>query len=365
MVATVAPLLLPPLLAAPIVFYFFRHWMLTALIVLAPLPAALVGMAVNWQDFIGLGSFDYFSGMIVAGLMADEYVIAFAGGESKRLSMRSANRRILPTLAAFAISGVITLVWVGTAVPDAWLFLMRIFGLGLTLTFVSVVGLMQLSQALSYDEAFIAHTNRFREKAERLFDRLLVLTQPRWAFSISGIAIVLSAIALFGFGPDVLQKSVFGKNLFAGPILLATLVACIAATVRNWRVTLASVLVMAWVILIRSPFPQFQPETAIFVLCLASQIAIYARSGDEMIIAVGRTLTRSGLGVAAMVSVLIPFVAAELIEFHGFAHPMARTTLAAGMIDLLAALVFLPSFAVAIETLCPRRETLEARYRVH
>ena len=85
MVATAALLIVPLVCAAAIVFFLFRHWLLMALIMLAPLPGLFVYFAASLRwDFPSPNAaayyFAYLFGVVAAGLIADEFVLARAGG---------------------------------------------------------------------------------------------------------------------------------------------------------------------------------------------------------------------------------------------------------------------------------------------
>src|SRR5262249_5320193 len=54
------------------------------------------------------------------------------------------------------------------------------------------------AQYLNYSEQFIARANRAREWGERQAELLLWVTQTRWSLSVTGMAMVLAAIAFFG-----------------------------------------------------------------------------------------------------------------------------------------------------------------------
>ena len=366
MVATAALLIVPLVCAAAIVFFLFRHWLLMALIMLAPLPGLFVYFAASLRwDFPSPNAaayyFAYLFGVVAAGLIADEFVLARAGGESGHDALKSTRWRQLDVLAASGAVTAFTLSRFGAHIDFLWASVTEALAIGLSL--LSVASVLQLAQFLPFDEEFIARTNRFRELAERMVDRLLPIAQPRWAFAFTGIALVLATTIAFrldtAFLYDWLSTGALRWALFIG-----AMAACLIAVTQDWRTAVASLVTITVVV-----FPVFLigfsvlslQAPSLFGFCfllvasVASQTARYARGGDEMGIATVRTLTRSTLGIGVLGAAL--WTAPLLyLTFNFFFIAIS---------GVLGALVLLPAFAVTIETLFPHRETLEARYRVH
>ena len=225
-----------------------------------------------------------------------------------------------------------------------------------------------VASLLRFNEAFIARTNRARERREWLISFFAMLSVPRWAFTTVGITAVLSTVIYFDKSFAPLWQTV------GVPFAIAfTVVGVLGAIVmRNWRCVfscavppfLASI-IGAWVIMELGVAPDSVREIAPavvlmvgsaigagFIYFLATPTTAYQRAGDPMIIAFSRALNETGaviiilgIGLALPMLVFLPGLAL-LPLFH-----------------IIGALVLFPAIATALDDLFPRRRSLEELYR--
>jgi hypothetical protein len=358
--STIAYLIVSLLVAAAFLFGLLRHAVLTALTVLGPLAGYLIvkaAAAAGW--LIAPHLVPVLGGLLVAGLMVDEFVVARAGGDSAASAMRSASRDVPVLLAVVVLWALCSFAQHVTEADSAVAAAKN--GVSLLIVLAVVVSVLQLARFLPFGEDFIARTNRFREKAERLVDRLLIVSQPRWALSLCGIAAVLLTVVAFrrdhGQAIDLTPASLLWPAIFLIALLF------LSAVVRDWRLALAGSL--AWALAFALSFPDSTILPMLLVGVAISRIAPHLRAGDEMSLAVSRALSRSGLGLAVVsLAAFAAFLTlAVAFRFTGEYRPFH--VLRVGATGFLCPLIFLPAFAVTIETFFPRRGTLEARYRVH
>ncbi|HEY1632230.1 MAG TPA: hypothetical protein VGF56_13015 [Rhizomicrobium sp.] len=207
-------------------------------------------------------------------------------------------------------------------------------------------------------EGFIAASNRARESWQRLFDRLALLAQTRWGWSLSGVAAVLAALGWFGL------------RLHLRPIevgVVAIQLALFFVVTRDWRRGLAAIFACVplalFAVWIAAPARDSQFLWPLVLVLGTTMIAlqsgtasVFLRRGDDMATASVRALERIGPAL-----VLVTAIAAALFAVLAPAHvatPLAMLAMGAGV------LLFEPAFAGAIENVFPRKAAIEARYRL-
>ncbi len=343
--------------AAAIAFFHIRHFWLSVLAAIAPLPGLLVTSALAGAMPVPAAS--YALGLVVAIFIADDIAERVAEGVSPRVSAIGTLTdlgAVLSTIVAVGLSILLVLHWqtgagllaLGTIAP----VLAAIFGVSLA------------APSLRFGESFVTGFNRVRERDERLVTPLLLVAHPRWGASVAGSSIVVCALGYFGSSSPG-HQGVWMIMLLA--VLIVT--AFTFLFVRNWRRTCAVILSLVpavlsafWAIARLRERVDLVEITVVSLsgLALASFVAAqamrYRNSGNDTPLASARAMERtSGIVVTAA-------VAAVFAMAVGSQSPVVPIVLL--FFSALAAVLFQPAIAVSIETLFPRRETIEARYRV-
>jgi hypothetical protein len=219
-----------------------------------------------------------------------------------------------------------------------------------------------LVRLLPFGEEFIARANRLRERREHWLDRLSFVVQPRWGWSVGGIAMIFAVLGLFGGGT-------FGSvwPFAASTVLLVTgIVAAVIAyaAIRDIRRMTAFSLTMLvligiahWVgkrvMVTESDLSLSLAIAAIPALVMAAQSAALAREGDNVAVATLRSLERFAMSLAF-------FCLAAALTCSALGAPAAAILIPAGGIG---ALIVFPALTTALYDLFPRRVSLDA-YRI-
>ncbi len=348
--------------ALAVAWFHLRHLPLAVLAVGMPLlgaAAALLVPAIGTVHIFTGASF----GILFALLIADEIVLRVSGGEPRREAAASAWRRYRTPLLLYTFASLVAPLT------------MRNYALAAAIAggALFAFGTMRLAFLMPFGEDWITRANRFREWAERGAGALAPVTRPRYGFSVAGIALVLTVIAVSQW------RGVFAPNLLSHAVPLGgTLVAALVAgavALRDWRGVLSAVLAAAplvaatlWLSLRQAGFatdPSALVVTTFMAGCVllfvgASFSAGYSREGDDATLASARMLNRHAVGFALTGMALCAGLALASLG----APEILPGLLALDLLGIAAALLFQPAFLIVIETLFPRRATLEARYRV-
>jgi hypothetical protein len=344
--------------AAAIGFVHLRHFWLAALAAFAPLPGLLVAIAVTGEA--SATAANYTLGLIVALFAADAFAMRSAQGVPADEATRGAFEDFgAAAVAIFAVALFIPFVlhWAfGEISRSAFAASASVSAAGLIVPLAA--------SALIHDENFVTRFNRTREREERLVTPLLAVAHARWGASIAGVAAVVCVLGYFGsWASHIVQN---------WQLALTWAVLCAVAafwTSRDWRRTIAMVLSLVPVVLmalwtatrLRALVGGGSSAIVILggfalVLFVASTAARYARSGNGTAMASARAMERkSGVVVTAALASIFA-IAAGTSNSAVFIVMFVFST--------VAAVLFQPALAISIETLFPRRETIEARYRV-
>jgi hypothetical protein len=226
-----------------------------------------------------------------------------------------------------------------------------------------------LARWLPYSENFIAAANSARETRERWIDRLSFVSQARWGVSLSGIAIVLGAIAFFGERSLRLQGGPSWIVLRCALVGLAVFVV-FALALRNWRLAIAEIMTLFFAILFglwafsASPMPVLPEDCLVFaiavaisavpMLLLASTVDTFLRGGDDTATALSRAIQQSGPGaVLASITAAVPWF---IVTVSG---GIARYEFATASAAIAGTVLIFPAFAGAIYLLFPRYRSVE------
>lgn len=220
---------------------------------------------------------------------------------------------------------------------------------------------------LPYSEDFIARANAARERRERLFEHMSGLSETRWSFSVSGIAMVLAAVALFGIRGLHVPVYWRGATGFAGSAVLLAVV--FAAIARNWRLALAAILAVMLVALLTSWMlaridSRFVIPLELWLLVVPALVPMslfilrmsrHLTRDENPPLAVARTLGEQG--PATFVAFLALTAAATVDALRsGLVMPVLFMPAFAG---LAAALLFFPAFGNTLYWLLPRYRSVD------
>ena len=353
-------------LAAAMAFVPLRHVVLAAIVALAPVPGMLAAVAfgatLTTSGFLAVYAFGHLAASIVAGEAKRHVLDGRERGEAAGLTLR---RVAIPMLVA-AMAGGAFLV--------AWLFRREAaLGLGaaaeIASAAVSVLAIVPLvASVLPFGEGFHTAANRAAERREEVLRLSTRVVEPRWALSLSGVALVMAVLGWFGMAHSALLAQ---PALWRASALGAFLIAF--ALGRDWREALAAMLALATLVLLglwlwgrATGRPTLTTLIEIAAVIAASglvmSVALASRQrfragGDESAIARLRALEGLSLsplfGAAGAAVALLPWVVV-----HGSLATLAVLFLLAGV----AALLLQPAIATALEAVVPRRRSLGQLY---
>lgn len=335
-----------------IAYVQFRHFVLALLVALAPLPG---GMVAVWLG-AGPPALVYLAGYFIATFLAALISARICEGEDVKAATGHAWRSGRAIYFGSAALGVLT-----AGLPSV---------LALKIEGSEVVGAIFIScicsalvipcaRIVSFSSEFVTRANRAREARERWLDRLSFVIQPRWGWSIGGIALIFAILGFFGAHWSVAAKSL---NLFTGVALISIGVGYLF--VRDVRRLLAFVLSAAVLFLILMwigagaslpawPCLLLMSVTATPLLVMAMQSSAFAREGDNAAVASLRafesfaaTIAIYGVGAALALLVACPVSTSALL-----------------ICGVLAALIVLPALTTVIFDLFPPRLSPDA-YRI-
>jgi hypothetical protein len=369
-----AMLALTALIAVSLVFAFFhlRHVGLALVVAFAPLPGLIAAAALGTTvEPLALA---YLLGLTIALFPADEIALRVVEGSS-------AADAATETLRENTIAGAAAVI-VAAAFAALLLFAGHHARAPLVATLAelasgasALIVLPLASSQLPFSEDFVARANRLRELRERKFEKITAVTEPRWGWSLTGIGAVFFALAFFGSRSIHATTSVAHSALEIW--LVAAVVVCGASLVvtRDWRRSLAVVIALGLAALIGcwgyaragvalnvSSWLALMQALGIGV-ALILLVANAARPDDseDMTAATVRSLLGK-TSVAATSSICAIVIALALsLSIGREAIALAAALFFAGV----GAVLLQPALTVAIETLAPRRSTIEARYRVN
>jgi hypothetical protein len=334
-------------------FLHLRHAGLAALTLAAPLLAFLALLLCADSDAFSLW-LACLPGFVLASFFAARIARRAAEGMSGKNAARQASKELTPA-ALFALAAACA-----PTLPLAVAIASGVAGI------YALIAVPLAASLLPFGEEYAARANRLRERRDRGLDYLVPAAQPRWGWSLSGIAIVLAALGFFGARP----LGGATDPIWWGAAILAALAALCLAT-RDWRRALAAFLAFlpapllahwifahappdatAWRHLLQALGIGFMP-----VVLVSAQAARFARDGEEAAVASVRALERD----AAAVLFTMAAAALSLLAFGDLRDAAAAIAIFLGA---PGALVFAPAFAAVLEGIFPRRATIEARYRV-
>ena len=358
-------------LAIVVSYVHLRHLLLAVLVVFSPLAGMMaVAPLADPLPMTALLAV-YGVGYVVAALVAGDIARRVLDGRDRV----DAARETLLALAA----PVFVAALVGAPLLVAWLFRdVRHLGLAAACAIPATAASAALftsfgASLMRFGEAFFTRANRARERREALLRVATIIVVPRWGLSLSGVTLVFAVLGWFGAAPLLDHSTLFAQPaLAAGSLLGVFLVAC--AMTRDWREAAAAVLALgalalfsAWLWGWAVGHPTASAFVDIVVSCATAFLAMlavagrsraYRRDGDDP--AVARLRALEDVGAAPWFAALGAAAAtAPWIVLHGSTATLAVLFLFAA----LAALVAQPAIATGLESIVPRRRSLDELYK--
>lgn len=347
------------LLSAIISFIHLRHAGLSALVAFAPLPGLLIAHGFGGADPLTM-ALCYLPGLACALFLAGEIAANIAHGHERRAVCED-------TLAK---SGVSAGAGIGVACIGLAILSLSHGPVALAATLgagVSAILIVPLAaSALPFNEDFVTRSNRVREWRERMLDPVTAIAQPRWALSATGIGVVFAVLGYFGAHPvlDATEYAVFTA------LLLSAFIAGFGLT-WEWRRALALPLILVLLIL-TGMWGLAEIHEAKRLVQLVQALGICAVPLLFLVVEASRHLTEDAESASSLALIrrgpatIFFFVTCALLTVFQTGDPLlVAVTIAMLLFGCAGALLWLPAVAGALETLFPRRSTLEARYRIH
>jgi len=335
----------------------FRHIGLALVAALAPLPGYGVAVALHMpaQPLV------YLCGFAVSLVLTSAIETRICDG----IPPAEAAKRSVSELFPILIWPIALVTCTAIVLPlIEYVFAGLVLPLAVVLCGASALIFAPLApRFLFYREEFITQANRLREKREGWLDALTFVVQPRWGWSVSGIALIFAVLGFFG-GENSAAICLFAA-IAALPAILGVLFAAFAyAATRNMRRTIAFLLtaavlmcLMVWTSARIVPDVRDAPLAialaATPALILAGQSSVFARTGDTVAVATLRGFERCA------VPIIFFCLAAALALCAAGAYGAAILVTCGGC----AALMVFPALTTAIYDLFPPRVSLDA-YRV-
>jgi hypothetical protein len=345
-------------LSAIVSFVHLRHVGLAVLAASVPLPGLLIAHGFGAADPLTM-ALCYLPGFACALFMADEIAANVAHGHEQRAVCEE----------VFAKSGASGGIGIGIAaiglvilsLSHGQVALAATLGAGLS----AILILPLAASALPFGEDFVTRANRLREWRERMLDPVAAIAQPRWALAATGVGIVFAVLGYFGAHPvlDATEYAIFTA------LFLSSFIAGFGLT-WEWRRALALPLTLALLILIGMwglaeihEIGRLEPLVQILGVCALPLLFLIVEASrhltDDAASASSLALSRRGPVT------LFFFAACALVALFQMGDPLLVAVAAVMLLfGCIGALLWLPAIAGALETLFPRRSTLEARYRV-
>jgi hypothetical protein len=349
--------------AAATSFVHLRHIGLAILVALAPLAGLVAAGAVG----------DELTTSGVLSILGLGYVVsALAGGEIVRRVLDKADpieaaRQTLVRLAPPAL----LVTFAGMVRWAVWLY--RTPGPSAVLAAIVVLALLLPvfgASLLPFGEAFVTAANRARERREQLLAVTTAVIEPRWAVSVTGIAIVFAVLSWFGAAPLLTHSSLRLQTAATSPFLMFLVALAIG---RDWRGAAAVMLTLATLVLLDLWLLSMADlrlsltamvETALMGLAALLPMLLqldgvrrFRKAGDAPGLARLRAIEELGVGpyfaAGGAAVAMLPW-----IVLHGSVASLTAMFVLSG----LAGTFFAPAIATALEQLLPRRRSLGQLY---
>src|SRR5277367_1895948 len=357
--------------AAAIALTHLRDPVLALSVLLAPLTAvSLVVCAAPSLTLllptVFLAAFVYALGFVVALMAGSRFALRIADGEDREVCTMAAMRADPRGLASILVFASATFGIFAIHGPAATPLLLAA---GNALAILTAWFAVPLAGSFMVGgEDFIAQTNRVLESRQVRLERIAKAAQPPWALSVTGILVVLLALASFGSAGIAVARDVRAAlwSNAAGAFVVLAIAAYLAAgawrsALAVWLGTASAVLFGVWGYartgaIFDAPLSLATAElcTIFFVpIALVAASASFSNRND----AVGASesgLSNAGAAAVtaffAMLVLLAPWYREIGVARAGF---VLAIVFAAGV-----ALIFQPAITRALKDIVPRRRNL-------
>jgi len=344
------------------IFYaYLRHWVFAVLALSPPLSVLAVAALIG-PDGLGSAIAASLFGTICALLLGDLIARGICAGRSRSEIAFDASQLVLFAVGTLFAAYLLSLWADGfiLAREGASIYTM-LFGAGFSSALVGA----WLCSLFPFSEQFIARANSTREWRERTLEHFLPVMHPRWAFSVSGIAIIIGAIAAFGIRDANVRW--IAPVAICFPIGAFFALAGFAIVTQQWRMTAAPTLatlfsgtLLVWSYLRLTSFPD--PLTVSSMLMISSaplsvmvvRTLDCVREGDDVAVSLSIAVCEYGAVV-----IVLGFLA-MLRGIHLFAlYGMYSGAFAFAIASIFATLLLFPALTIAIYTILPRYRTVD------
>ncbi|HEX4295702.1 MAG TPA: hypothetical protein VHZ29_16320 [Rhizomicrobium sp.] len=352
---------------ATLIYLYLRHAGLAAVALAAPLAAA--GTAA----WLAYDRFDNEAVFALAGIFGVAFLCAVADRMSRGICAgmtpgRAAMRASLDSLFIVgpALAGVVALALAFAASTPVRPVGVAIFE-ALPAVFAASLAAVWATALFPYTEQFIGRANRAREWRARQGARLAFLGETRWALSITGIAAIFAALAVFGAKSVPFHPALGGLADPAVAVVLAF--AAFLASARDWRMAVAMtatvVLMFAlerWALSYRLAHLSERDTlwtAVLFLPAIGAMCPIAARwhgclrEGDGVGAALRCSLEEEGPGAVLASAIVAVFWLIRTLSVW-----RVSPALIAAFISFAAPLVF-PALAMTLYRLLPRYVSIE------
>lgn len=353
-------------------FLHLRHAGLALAAAFAPVPGLVASASLGATvEPLALA---FLAGLTIALFLADDIslrVVEGAGpadaatGTLRETALASA----AAVIAASAFAGLLLLAGHHAGAPLA--AALAEFASGAS----ALILLPLAASQLPFGEDFVARANRLRELRGRRIEKIAAVTEPRWGWSLTGIGAVFFALAFFG------SRSIYATASVAHSALEVWLVAAVVvagaalAVTRDWRRSLAVIIALglaaligcwgyarasvllnvgSWLALMQAL------GIGVAVILLVANAAHPDATEDMAAAAVRSLLGKTGAAVTSSLCAVVVLLGLSL-NIGGAAIALA----AAIVFAAVGAVLLQPALTIALETVAPRRSTIEARYKVN
>lgn len=353
-------------------FFHLRHALLAAVVALAPLPGMFaaglfaVPAGLTFSGLLAVYGFSYAAGSLLG---ADILRGVLEGRDRVEAAQDGLARAAMPLAIAVAV---------GAALIGGWLFRsadMPALAAAVELIAASVSVLLFVpfaASVLPYGEMLIAEANRTRERRESVVRWLTAVVEPRWAMSLTGIAVVFATLAGFGAEGLLTRTALLAQPALWGASVLLLFLVTFAVT-RDWRealgITVALSLLALTAIWLWGEAVGRVTGTTFIGLSVVVDVALfwsvamavrarrYRLEGDAVGVARLRSIEDCGMalmfGAGGTMASVLPW-----LLLHGSIGTLALLFVPAGA----AALAGGPAIATALETMIRRRVSVEELY---
>ena len=363
---------------AALAMILVRHAGLMLFAVLAPFAGLIWSGALLTLTKMGaVGLLTQSIALVFGGTLAlfaaGDFARRMAGGSSADEAATADVRILLWPAVASLVSCIAIMALLGALGPQsAWTLEIGIAAdTACVLASVLIFGFLSLP-LFGYSEDFVARWNRAQEFRARLLEKAAIASQPRWALSLSGIELIFVALGIFG------SKTMTAKSLFQPiiwPAMAAVALAAAFVIARNWRIALAvplallpAVTLFLWALvklglaLDLALWTKLATALAALMfplLLIGQRAAAHCREGDDFALAFRRALEEQGVAAVFSAALGTMIWVSTLAVHEPAAIAFAVLAVGAGA----AAILFLLAFAGAIESVIPRRRSVEEFYR--